>query len=198
LKIKYVLVGLLLLIVVTYGILGVLVITLRGRGAPSGPGFTAKEAYPTALTEARAWQQDCELISANASWRGVQPDELLEDEDVSWGFAFFSPSTRSVGIFGVTSQHAERVDSRDASPNTRTIEAALWEVDSPQVLTTFLNEGGRELLGQDPGATVSLRLGPGEGDETMTWSAIGISSDKANTIAIQLDPASGQILTAGA
>jgi hypothetical protein len=198
LKIKYVLVGLLLLIVVTYGILGLLIVTLRGRGAPVGPGFTAKEAYPSALAEARAWQPDCELISANASWRGLQPDELVEDEDVSWGFTFFSPSTRSVGIFGVTSHDAERVDSRDASPSTKTIETALWQVDSPQVLTTFLNEGGRELLAQDPGATVSLRLGPGEGDGTMTWSAIGIGSDKANTIAIQVDPASGQILAAGA
>ena len=195
-KLKYLVIGLFLLILVTYGLLAVLVLNLRGGAPTKGPGFTAKEAYPSALREAQAWQQDCQLVSANASWRGIGPEELLKDEGVSWGFAFFSPSTRSLAIFAVTAQSAGRLDIMDASPNTRTIAADLWQVDSPQVLTTFLNQGGRELLAQDPDANVSLRLGPGEGDHSMAWLAIAISGDKQDNFTLQVDPANGQVLAA--
>lgn len=195
-KLKYVLIGLLLLILVTYGILAVLVLNLRDRGSVVAPGFTAKEAYPLALTEARAWQEDCQLVSLNASWRGADLEAILEDEEVTWSFAFLSPSTRSLGIFAVTPQAAQRVDSRDASPNTRTIQPDSWQVDSPQVLTSFLNQGGRQLLAQDPTASVSLRLGPGEEENSMVWLAIGIASDKKSTITVQVDPGSGVVLAA--
>lgn len=195
-KLRYIVIGLFLLIVVTYGILAVLVLRLRATGTAAVPGFSAREAYPVALGEAQAWQEDCQLVSLNASWRGADPEALLEDEEVSWSFAFFSPRTRSLAVFAVTSHGAKRVDSRDASPNTRTIESDLWEVDSPQVLTSFLNQGGRDLLAQDPAATVSLRLGPGEEENSMTWLAIGISSDKKSTVTVEVDPTSGEILAA--
>ena len=195
-KLRYLVIGLLLVVVVTYGILAVLVLNLRGRGSGGAPGFTAKEAHPAALREARAWQEDCQLVSLNASWRGADAELLVEDEEVNWSVAYFSPRTRSLGIFAVTSRAAQLVDTRDVSPNTRTIEADSWQVDSPQVLASFLNQGGRDLLAQDPGATVSLRLGPGEAEDSMTWLAIGISSDKKTTVTVQVDPASGQVLAA--
>lgn len=193
-KLRYVVIGLFLLILITYGLLAVLVLNLRGNVGAGQPGFTAREAYASAVREAQAWQQDCQLVSVNASWRGIGPEQLLGDEEVSWGFAFFSPSTRTVAILAVTSGGANRVNTMDAPPNTRTMEVDLWQVDSPQVLTTFLNQGGRELLAQDPAANVSLRLGSGEGNNSMAWSAIGIASNKQDTITVQIDPASGQVL----
>ena len=195
-KLKYVVIGLGVMVAVTYGALAILLVTSSGTRVPANPGLTAREALPRAQDAASTWQADAQLVSASASWRGVDAEALLEDEEVSWGFAFFSPSTRSLAIFAVTAQSAGQVDSMDASPNTRTIEAGLWEVDSPQVLTTFLNHGGRELLAQDPQANVSLRLGPGEGDNSMAWLAIGISSDKQDTVTVQVDPGNGQVLAA--
>lgn len=195
-KLRYVLIGLFLLILVTYGILAVLVLNLRDRGSVVAPGFTAKEAYPLALSEARAWQEDCQLVSLNASWRGADPEAIVEDEEVSWSFSFFSPTTRSLGIFAVTAHGARQLDSMDAPPNTRTIEEGHWQVDSHQVLTSFLNQGGRQLLAQDPAANVSLRLGPGEEENSMVWLAIAISGDKRDTITVQVDPGSGDVLAA--
>jgi hypothetical protein len=196
LKLRYLVIGLLSLVVVTYGILAVLVLNFRGRGLAGAPGFTAKEAHPAALKEARAWQEDCQLVSLNASWRDTDAEALVEDEEVHWSFAYFSPGSRSLGVFAVTSQGAQLVDNRDASPSTRTIEADSWQVDSPQVLASFLNQGGRDLLAQDPASTVSVRLGPGEAEGSVTWLAVGISSDKKTTVTVQVDPTSGQVLAA--
>jgi hypothetical protein len=196
-KLRYLVAGLFLLILVTYGILAVLVLKLRGGATAGAPGFTAKEAYTVAVQEAQAWQEDSQLVSLNASWRGVGAEAIVAGEEVSWSFAFFSPGTRSLGVFAVSSPGGgQRVGSMDASPNTKTIQPELWQVDSPRVLATFLNQGGREFLTEDSAATVSLRLGPGEDENSMVWLAIGISSDQESTLTVQVDAGTGEILGA--
>ncbi|TKJ31104.1 MAG: hypothetical protein CEE40_02285, partial [Chloroflexi bacterium B3_Chlor] len=97
-KLRYLIIALGLLVVVVYGALLVVVTGVLRTGTSSKPGFTAKEAYPSALKAAQAWQGDAQLVSANASWRDLKAEELLEEE-VSWGFTFFSPQTRSIRIF---------------------------------------------------------------------------------------------------
>ncbi len=194
-RLRYLIIGLGLLIVVVYGVIAVLLVRLSpGRGV--GPrGFTAKEAYPSGLQAAQAWQGDVQLVSANASWRDLRPEELLGEQAV-WAFTFFSPLARQIKIVSVTPDGAEAVDSIDVTPNTRTIDVGLWQVDSDQVLNLFLDHGGRDFLGQNPDATVSLRLGPGEGAEPIVWMAFGISSASSSTHTVQVDPTSGEVKSA--
>ena len=194
-KLRSVIIGLVVLVAITYGAFAILLVSFSRNKTSAKPGFTAKEAYPTAQEAAQAWQGDAQLASANASWRDLKPEELLEEE-VSWGFTFFSPAARSMRIFSVTPQGAQGVESIDATPNTRVADVGLWEVDSPQVLTLFLDHGGREFLVQNPGATVSLRLGPAEGSEPLVWLAFGISSANRSTLTVQVDPSSGEVKTA--
>jgi hypothetical protein len=195
-KLKYLIIGLGLLVAVTYGILAILLVNSSFTRVPDSPGFTAKEAFPRALEAARAWQSDAQLVSANASWRGLRPEELMAEE-VSWSFAFFSPQARSVRIWSMTAQGAAAVETINASPKTRALESAAWEVDSPQVLTAFLNHGGSGFLEANPEATVSLRLGPSEDGESPIWLAFGISSSNRSTLTVQVDPVSGEVRTSG-
>lgn len=194
-KLRSVIIGLVVLVAITYGAFAILLVSLSRNKTSAKPGFTAKEAYPTAQEAAQAWQGDAQLVSASASWRDLKPEELLEEE-VSWGFTFFSPAARSIRIFSVTPEGAQGVESIDATPNTRVADVGLWQVDSPQVLTLFLDHGGREFLAQNPGATVSLRLGPAEGSEPLVWLAFGISSANRSTLTVQVDPSSGEVKTA--
>jgi hypothetical protein len=190
-----VIIGLVVLVAITYGAFAILLVSLSRNKTSAKPGFTAKEAYPTAQEAAQAWQGDAQLVSANASWRDLKPEELLEEE-VSWGFTFFSPAARSIRIFSVTPEGAQGVESIDATPNTRVADVGLWQVDSPQVLTLFLDHHGRDFLAQHPDATVSLRLGPAEGSEPLLWLAFGISSANRSTLTVQVDPSSGEVKTA--
>jgi len=192
LKLRYLIIGLGLLVVVVYAAFVIVLAGVLRTGTSAKPGFTAKEAYPGALKAAQAWQGDAQLVSANASWRDLKAEELLEEE-VSWGFTFFSPQTRSIRIFAVTPAGAQGVESIDVTPRTRVVDVGLWQVDSPEVLAVFLDHGGRDFLTQHPGATVSLRLGPGEGDEPSVWLAFGISSANSNTFTVQIDPGSGEV-----
>jgi len=190
-----VIIGLVVLVAITYGAFAILLVSLSRNKTSAKPGFTAKEAYPTAQEAAQAWQGDAQLVSANASWRDLKPEELLEEE-VSWGFTFFSPAARSIRIFSVTPQGTQGVESIEATPNTRVADVGLWQVDSPQVLTLFLDHHGRDFLAQHPDATVSLRLGPAEGSEPLLWLAFGISSANRSTLTVQVDPSSGEVKTA--
>jgi hypothetical protein len=195
LKLKSLIIVLGVFVALTYGALAIVLVRLSANNASGQPDFTAKQAYPTAQEAAQAWQGDAQLVSANASWRDLKPEELLEEE-VSWGFTFFSPAARSMRTFSVTPEGAQGVESIEATPNTRVADVGLWQVDSPQVLTLFLDHGGRDFLAQHPGATVSLRLGPAEGSESLAWLAFGISSANRSTLTVQVDPSSGEVKTA--
>ena len=195
-KFKLLVIGLGVLVALTYGILAIVLVSVSGDRPADKPGFTAKEAFTSAEKAARAWQADAQLVSANASWRGLPADELVE-EQVTWSFTFFSPQTRSVSILSVTAQGAGPAETLDASPATMVADFAAWEVDSHQVLTAFLDHGGRGFLDENPDATVSLRLGPSEDGESLTWLAFGISSSNRSTVTVQVDPLSGEVRSSG-
>ena len=191
-KLKLAIVGLVLLVAATYGVLAILLVNSSMGRVPDKPGFTAQEALPSAREAARAWQEDAQLMSANASWRGVPADELLEEE-VSWAFAYFSPGARSLRVFQVTPDGAEEAETVDANPNAKVVGADSWQVDSGEVLSTFLEQGGRDFLQQNPEATISLRLGSTEGGGSSVWLAMGISSADKRTIVVQIDPETGAV-----
>ncbi|HUW95265.1 MAG TPA: hypothetical protein VMW58_05720 [Anaerolineae bacterium] len=195
-KLKYLIIGLGVVVAVTYAALAILLVNSSLIRVPNAAGFTAKEALAGAQEAARAWQSDAQLVSANASWRGLPPDELMTEE-VSWAYTFFSPQAREVRIWSVTPQGATAADTIDASPNTRVLDFAAWEVDSPQVLTAFLDHGGSGFLEENPEATISLRLGPSEDGESPIWLAFGISSSNRSTLTVQVDPVSGEVKTSG-
>jgi len=191
-RLKLAIVGLVLLVAATYAVLAILLLNSSARRVPDKPGFTAQEALPSAQEAARAWQEDAQLVSANASWRGLPADELLEEE-ASWAFAYFSPGARALRVLQVTPEGAEEAETMDANPNAKVVDADSWHVDSGEVLSTFLQQGGRDFLQENPEATVNLRLGSTEDGGSLVWLAMGISSADKRTIVVQVDPVTGAV-----
>jgi hypothetical protein len=203
LRFKLVLVILGVVLVLVYGTLAVLVVGFSGRGLPqSSPPtdsgltdvpLTAKEAYALALSEARSWQNDAQLVSATASWANVGSEEQLL-QDVAWGFTFLSAQSAETQIISVTRLGAERVREMRSSSAVRTADVASWQVDSPEVVSLFLEHGGRDFVNQHPGATISLRLGPEEENARLVWLAIGIHSVDKSTMVLEVDASTGEVL----
>jgi hypothetical protein len=203
LRFKLLLVILGVILALVYGTLAVLVVGFSGRGLPqSSPPtdsgltdapLTAKEAYALALSEARSWQNDAQLVNATASWANVGSEEQLA-ADVAWGFTFLSQQSAETQILSVTRLGAERVREMRASATVRTADVASWQVDSPEVVDLFLEHGGRDFVSQHPGATISLRLGPEEESSRLVWLALGIQSADKSTMVLKVDASTGEVL----
>jgi hypothetical protein len=180
------------LVLAVYGVLAIMVLVLPGRGPSAKAGFTAREAYSMAQQEAQAWQDDAQLVGATASWNSVQADQLLR-QNASWGFTFLSPQARQVRIVSVGQESAQGVQTINATPRTLALDPASWQVDSPQALTLFLDNGGREFLAQHPAATVTLRLGREQGAERSAWLAFGLDSSDRSSMTLQVDATTGEV-----
>jgi len=204
LRIRLLLIILGVLVIAVYGTLAVLVVAMGGpdSGDTTSPGEeiapsvveTAREYYPAAMTEAENWETDVQLVSATASWSNVQSEEDLQ-EAAAWGYTFLSPQTRQVRVVSVTPDGAEHVQTSDATAKTRGVDMSLWQVDSEQVLSLFLDSGGRDFLAQHPGATVNLRVGLEESGERLVWYAMGIYSPERATLVVTVDATTGELLS---
>jgi hypothetical protein len=188
-----------ILILAVYGTLAVLVLAMGGtdaadQGAEPRTLETARDTYPAAVAEAESWEDEAQLVSATASWSNVQTEEDLQ-QSVAWGFTFLSPQTRQVRVISVTPDGAEHVQTADAGAKTHGVEVTAWQVDSKQVLSLFLDNGGRDFLTQYPGATVTLRVGPEEGTDRLVWYAMGIYSPERATIVVAVDATTGELLS---
>jgi hypothetical protein len=203
-RIRLILIIMGVLVIVVYGTLAVLVVAMGGSdsgesvppGGESEPNLveTAREYYPAAATEAQSWQTDAQLVNATATWSNVQSEEDLH-EAAAWGYTFLSPETRLVSVVSVTPDGAEQVQTSDATATTRGVDMSLWQVDSEQVLSLFLDSGGRDFLAQHPGATVTLRIGLDESGERLVWYAMGIYSPERATLVVTVDATTGELLS---
>jgi hypothetical protein len=195
-RIRLILIIMGVLVIVVYGTLAILVVAV---GQPESeetalhPLETAREWYPAAITEAEDWQTDVQLVSATASWSNVQSEDDLQ-QAVAWGYSFLSPQTRQVRVISVTPEGAEHAQTLDATANTRGVDVSLWQVDSEQALSLFLDNGGRDFLAQHPGATVSLRVGLEESGERLIWRLMGIYSPERATLMVTVDATTGELL----
>lgn len=202
-RFKLLLVILGVIVVLVYGTLAILIIGVSGSGSPestptsrSGAGegpLTAREAYALAVSEAQNWREDAQLENATASWLDVASEEQLA-ADVAWGFTFLSAQSREAKILSVTRLGAESARDMPSTAAMRAADVALWDVDSPEVLSLLLEHGGRDFLNQHPGATISLRLGPEEDSSRLVWLAIGIQSADRSTMVLEVDASTGEVL----
>jgi hypothetical protein len=204
LRFKLVLVILGVVLVLVYGTLAVLIVGFSSprstdtaptpdSGAGEGP-LTAREAYALAVSEAKNWQDDAQLVSATASWANVASEDQLA-ADIAWGFTFVSAQSAETQIVSVTRVGAERSREMRSLSSMRTADVTSWQVDSPEVMNLFLEHGGRDFLSQHPGATMSLRLGPEEESNRLVWLAIGIHSADKSSMVLKIDASTGELLS---
>jgi hypothetical protein len=204
----------LILVLVVVGVYGALLLLLVGsdtsipflRPAPSSslagnqphptPPWellTAKEAYPQAEKVAREWRSDARLSGATAAWNRPAAAELTTGR-TAWGFSFVSPSAEEMAIVTVTGQQVERIQAQPVSKVQELLDAAGWQVDSPQAARTFLEHGGEGFLRDHPDSDIHLRLSTRAKEGTILWLAIGLSADGQSSTFLQMDAISGRVL----
>ena len=196
-------IGVLLLVVVAvYG--GLLFLVSGGLGGnppQTGPPeptpwyevLTAREAYPQAEKVAKEWRGDARLSSATAAWSRPTVAELTAGR-TAWGFSFVSPSAEETAIVTVVGQQAERVQVQPVSKVPELLDVAGWQVDSPQAIGMFLDQGGEGFLRDHPESEIHLRLSTRADEGTISWLAIGLSADGQTSSFLQIDAITGRVL----
>lgn len=179
-------------VIVVYGALGFFALRSRGPTATvTEVGFTAKTAYPLAEEAAKGWREDAQLLSATAAW-GEATEKELASGKTSWGFYFLSPLARQIKAFSVSGESATGTKTFDLTSTPQGIDLSRWQVDSPEAIKIFLDQGGRDFLARYPGAAVHLRLAAQE-DGRLVWTASGLSSQDKSTFSLEIDATTGEV-----
>ncbi len=135
---------------------------------------TGQEAYRLALPKAQAWHDDVVVTGVEAVWRQPASPELLRGK-TNWVLYFYSPSahqTRTLSVVGKTVQINQTNDT-DTAP--KFIDNNTWQVDSPQAIQTFLQNGGQTFLNSYPHANIHIQLHQAENGGA-EWRIMGVIS----------------------
>ena len=197
-----ILITLAVLVLAVYG--GLLLFVSRGGGAkvesavprPTPPWkvLTAREAYPLAEGAAKAWQPDAKLSNASSSWgSGATPQKLLEGK-TTWGFHFISPSTSQFCVVSVMGDEAPIIDSGSIPKVPVLLGLSEWHVDSPQALSIFLDNGGRDFLAAHADADVHLHLLTSIENETLLWLATALSPNDRVAHTVPINAITGAVV----
>lgn len=194
LRSKLLLWGLAGVVVVVYAALGFYLLQSR-RPATSSPetAFTAQTAYPLAEGAAKAWRDDAYLLSGTAAWSQTA-EKALQEGKTSWAFYFLSPLARQIRVFSVTAEEVAGIRTMDALSVPSGVDLSRWQMDSPQVIKIFLDQGGRDFLTRHPGAAVHLRLAAQE-DGRLVWMASGLSSQNESSFSLEVDATTGEVIS---
>jgi hypothetical protein len=196
-----ILIGLVVVVLAVYG--GLLLVVTRGgvkvgsvpaRPTPPWKVLTAREAYPLAEEAAKAWQPDAKLSNASSSWGGgVTPQELLEGK-TTWGFHFVSPSASQFCIVSVVGEEAQVIKSDNIPRVPVLLALSDWHVDSPQALSIFLDNGGRDFLAAHTEADVHLHLFTRVENETLLWLASALAADEETVYTVLINAVTGAVV----
>jgi Tfp pilus assembly protein PilV len=149
--------------------------------------LTANSAYDKAHARAQRWAKDAEMITAQATWQ-VVPE--FEYNEASWGFVFYSESESSTALISVTESGAGLLDTNGTNRQLNPADLTGWQVDSPQMIETMMNSGGRPFLDRLGEATLVLTL---DAAEKPVWKAKLFHEVSGETLSVEADPALGEI-----
>jgi hypothetical protein len=113
---------------------------------------TGLKQYIPARTAAQAWATDAQLVSANADWPKVV-DEAQVGEPILWSYRFYSPAKARL-LFVTVAPDGQVETIEHVVPVTLppgTIAADGWVIDSSTALAIWLDYGGAQVLGNNPG-----------------------------------------------
>jgi hypothetical protein len=74
------------------------------------------------------------------------------------------------------------------------LKLADWHVDSPQALSIFLDNGGRDFLDAHADADVHLHLLTSIENKTLVWLATGLSPDDRVAYTVSINAVTGEVV----
>lgn len=159
-------------------------------------GRTAKVAYAAAQNEALAWQPDAELLNASATWpQGADAQQLIDGE-ATWGFTFYSPSAQEIAVISVVEDTASLVSTAPHTQENPVLNVSGWNLDSRELIQSFLQEGGQDFMNQEPVTTLTTALFTDDPEQNgrIEWQASLISLANGRALTLRLDATSGEVL----
>jgi hypothetical protein len=144
---------------------------------------TALKLYPLAYEAALAWEEDVQFVSASATWPHASLSDL--EGPVEWLFRFYSPGQKRI-LFVIVTPDMEiiaRPHLARVRRELRVIDPATWQVDSPEAMTAWLNQGeGGVWLDQAADRTVSAQLTFSIAKNQPVWTISGLNPETGQSI----------------
>ena len=188
-----------IIIVVNVGLYGaVYVLSQQWSAARNEPRVVASTqtltlgaAYRQALTLALGWQPDVQLSGATTTWALANGDRLTLSRS-AWSFNFYSPAARQIQVVTVDRTGTQAGRRRSVSDAPQPVSSD-WNLDSDDLLLTFLSYGGQAFLGDHPGANVHVWLEAKE-DGRSVWYMTAVDPVTRQSLFIGMDARSRQIV----
>lgn len=157
-------------------------------------GQTAQIAYALAQQQAAAWQGDAQLISATATWpQGASRDQMRSGA-ADWGFTFYAPSSNAIAVFSVTGAQANLVTQGQADNPMNPADLSGWQIDSPAVSSTLLEQGGSAFIDQEGLTTLVLTLSANTQAGRIEWFASLVGNQTGNSLNLVMNATTGEVI----
>jgi hypothetical protein len=154
---------------------------------------TARSLYPQAEAAARQWQTDVQLAGVTTSW--PQTAVNLVGDPTTWMFRFYSPSQKRLYLVSVTpdGQVTGMPHFQTQASPPAMIDVEAWQIDAPDALAAWLDNGGGSFLGQHPGIEVLAQLSADETREGQpVWTVVGLGDAPDEYWVVLVDANTGQ------
>lgn len=164
---------------------------------PEYDGRSAIVAYAAAQKTAAAWQQDAQLLTAQATWPQGATAAQLRQGETSWGFTFYAPSAQRIAVVSVVEDNATIVSEGDHQQADPVLSVSGWNLDSQDAIETFLAGGGNTFLAEQGVSTLTMALlaSDGEGNGRLEWQISLFSLQSGEALTMRVDATSGEILS---
>jgi hypothetical protein len=157
-------------------------------------GQTAKIAFAAAQGEATTWQSDAALLNASATWpQGTTPQDLLAGE-TAWSFTFYSPQTEGTALISVVENEATLLSTGSYEPTAPVLSASGWQLDSEEIITQFLAQGGEDFIRTNGVTTLTMMLSTSNDTGRIEWFISLFGDQTLRSLTMRLDATSGEVL----
>ncbi|RME69481.1 MAG: hypothetical protein D6784_18395 [Chloroflexi bacterium] len=154
--------------------------------------ITARSLFPAAQEAAAAWEADVRFVSASATWNHASLETL--EQPVEWIFRFYSPGLQRILFVIVTPdrQVVVRPHLEKTRREFRIVNPDRWQMDSPEALSNWLNNGGAEWLRYSTERIVSAQLTQDLNINAPVWTISGLNPETGDSIVYTVPAVKGQ------
>jgi len=188
------------LVIVTLGVYGALTVSFaRPKRVPTvitvepaGDGrLDLGVAHEKAQAWAAGWQSDAQLVGAVTRWQLAGGDRLTPYRP-SWSFSFYSPAAGQVQTITVDQAGAQPVRRVSVGKAPVPVEAD-WNLDSDDLLSTFMAQGGDEFIREHAHVNLHFRLS-GQDAGRPIWYLSAIDPEARQSFVVGVDALSRQVV----
>ena len=196
----WILMGLGVVVLCVYGVLGAAMASKRGQPAPNvqisavDEPLTLDRAHEQALALASGWQPDVQLVSAATSWQLASGDRLTLYRP-AWSFRFYSPAVSQVQLVTVDKKGAQASRQIHVRTAPSSVEAD-WTLGSDELLLTLMAHGGEDFLRRNSHVNVHCQLKREDAGRSI-WYLTTIDSVARQSLTVGVDALSRQVVVQG-